>query len=95
MTTLSLEFKKPFPWKKRGRVELPPIPGFTYASHPCIIHLRDDTFLLAFNCRDAQMRTHTFLSYANVDDGMLRLASEPKMARWIITGVFFSPSASM
>lgn len=77
---LSLDFKTPFPWRKKGRVELPAIPGFTHAGQPCIVHVDGDKFVLCFNARNGEQKSHTFLAFASVSDGDVRLISEPKMA---------------
>ena len=72
--------KKPFAWNKKGLVFEPNIPGFTHGSHPCITHVRDDLFIVAFTCRDSLRRSHIFLSYANVGSGQVELIGSPKMA---------------
>ncbi len=75
-----LESGKPFEWKKVGLVFEPTIPGFTHGSHPCAIHFKDDIFVVTFTCRDANRRSHVFLSYALVTDGKMILMGEPKLA---------------
>lgn len=69
-----------FNWAKKGLLFEPSIPGYTHASHPCIIHLCNNTFILAFTCRDSQKRSHVFLSYAEVNNGNITITSEPKLA---------------
>jgi hypothetical protein len=69
-----------FNWIKKGLLFGPNVPGYTHASHPCIIHLRDDIFILAFTCRDAKQKSHVFLSYARVKDNAIDIISEPKLA---------------
>lgn len=56
------------------------IPGFTHASHPCAVHFKNDTFVLAFTCRDSKQRSHIFLCYAEFVDDQLKLLGEPKLA---------------
>lgn len=59
---------------------MPVLPGFTHGSHPCIIHMRDDEFIVAFTCRDSQCKSHIFLSYAEVSEGKVVLKGKPKLA---------------
>ena len=75
-----LQAKKPFPWRKMGRVFEPSGTEFSHASHPCAVRFRDDTFVVAFTQRDSKQRSHIFLSYATVADGRLALSGEPKTA---------------
>lgn len=69
-----------FNWRKTGRLFEADLPGLTHGSHPCIIHYRDDTFIVAFTCRDANQKSHVFLSYANVSEGQILLQGEPVLA---------------
>ena len=71
---------KPLPWKKVGLVFEPSVRGFTHGSHPCAVHVKDDTFAVAFTCRDANGRSHVFLSYATVSDRGMVLVGSPRMA---------------
>lgn len=75
-----LQKNQPFPWKKLGLVFEPTIPGFTHGSLPCAIHLRDDTFIVAFTCRDNNQRSHIFLSYATVHGEQMVLTGTPTLA---------------
>ncbi|MBB3315500.1 hypothetical protein FHT77_001342 [Rhizobium sp. BK181] len=75
-----IEAGKPFEWKKAGLIFEPNIPGFTHGSHPCATHFQDDVFVVTFTCRDANRRSHVFLSYASVADGKMTLIGEPKLA---------------
>ena len=75
-----LKKKKMFKWKKKGLLFGPNVPGFTHASHPTIIHVRDDIFVVAFSCRDSRQRSHIFLAYAEVSDWKVVLKGEPKLA---------------
>jgi hypothetical protein len=74
-----LERQQPFPWVKAGRV-FEPGGEFTHGSHPCAVHHRDDSFVVAFTRRDAQRRSHIFLCRATVADGRMTLLGEPKLA---------------
>ncbi|MGS2716911.1 hypothetical protein ACVBE9_01950 [Eionea flava] len=69
-----------FNWVKKGLLFEPNMPGYTHASHPCIIHIHNDVFILAYTCRDSQQRSHVFLSYANVSEGRVVILGEPKLA---------------
>ena len=69
-----------FTWRKAGRLFEGDSPDFTHGSHPCIVHYRDDTFIVAFTCRDAEQKSHVFLSYAEVFDGQVALKGEPILA---------------
>lgn len=75
-----LQTNRPFPWKKVGLVYEPNMPGFTHGSHPCAIHYKDDIFVVAFTCRDAERKSHVFLSYATISDGQVSLTGSPKIA---------------
>ncbi|RAP37468.1 hypothetical protein B1207_04655 [Legionella quinlivanii] len=75
-----LNNEKPFKWEKKGLVFKPDITGFTHGSHPCIIHFKDELFIVAFTCRDASQRSHIFLSYGMISDDQLLLLGEPKIA---------------
>lgn len=70
----------PFPWVKKGRVFNPEGTQFTHGSHPCAIHLNEDTFVVAFTRRDNNQRSNIFLSYARVGNGNVELLGEPKLA---------------
>lgn len=69
-----------FNWKKKGLLFQPLISGFSHGSHPCIIHKKGNDFVAAFTCRDAENRSHIFLSGANVSDGKITLTGQPKLA---------------
>jgi len=70
---------KPFPWRKLGRA-FTPTGEFSHGSHPCAVHFEGNTFVVAFTRRDAQQRSHIFLSYATVAAGQFTLIGEPKLA---------------
>ena len=69
----------PFPWKKRGLL-YEPSGDYTHGSHPCAICIGGDRFVIAFTRRDAQQKSHIFLSRAIVSDGQVVLEGEPKLA---------------
>lgn len=75
-----LEGNTPFPWQKKGRVFAPSAGVYSHGSHPCAVHFRDDTFVVAFTRRNARQRSHIFLCYATVAEGKLALVGEPKLA---------------
>lgn len=75
-----LEQVKPFVWNKAGLIFSPDMTGYTHGSHPCAIHFKDDLFVIAFTCRDAKSRSHIFLSYAHVTDGIMEILGQPKLA---------------
>jgi hypothetical protein len=74
-----LQRGQPFPWIKRGRV-FEPFGDFTHGSHPCAVHLKDDTFVVAFTRRDARHRSHVFLARATLASDRMTLCGEPKHA---------------
>ena len=67
-------------WIKKGQIYEPGMPAFGYGSHPCIFHVHDDLFVLAFTGRDKDQKSHIFLAYAEVSNGKLVLKSQPKLA---------------
>lgn len=75
-----LDDATPFSWQKQSRIYIPQEDGFTHGSHPCIVHLRDDLFLIAFTRRDENRQSHIYLSYAEVLNGNVTLLTEPKHA---------------
>lgn len=76
----TLRINNMFKWAKKGVVFCPNISGFTHGSHPTVIHIRNDIFVVAFTCRDLRQRSHIFLSYAEVSNGQVRLTSDPKLS---------------
>ena len=56
------------------------MPGFSHGSHPVAIHVEGDRFVIAFTCRDDERRSQTFLSFASLTDGSLKLIGTPKLA---------------
>lgn len=75
-----LQTQTPFPWRKQGLIFTPGIGGFTHGSHPCAVHYRDDVFVVAFTCRDANQRSHIFLSYATLSGGRMELTGDPQIS---------------
>lgn len=75
-----LDEQSPFPWRKLGLVFEPTGNMYTHGSHPCIIHHKDDHYVLAFTRRDKQKRSHIFLVRALMTDEGLQLIGEPKKA---------------
>jgi hypothetical protein len=71
---------KAWKWEKRGLLLEPNNPGFTHASHPTIAHVADDTFVIAYSCRDSQRRSHIFLVRAEVIGGEITLKGQPTVA---------------
>lgn len=67
-------------WNKKGLIYEPSATGFGYASHPCIIDIDDDQFVLAFTGRDENQRSHIFLTHVKVSNGNLEMVSQPKLA---------------
>ena len=73
--------ERPFRWRKLGRVfEAAMTHGYTHGSHPCALHLKGDTFLLAFTCRDANRRSHIFLAHAEISGDDFRFLGQPTLA---------------
>jgi hypothetical protein len=69
-----------FTWKKKGVLFSPNIFGYSHGSHPCIIHVEDDVFVVAFTCRDSNQKSHIFLSFAEVSNEQIVLGNSPKLA---------------
>ena len=69
-----------FNWQKKGLLYSPDMNDFTHGSHPCITHVKDDLFIVAFTRRNTQQKSHIFLSYAQVSDGKVKLLGTPKLA---------------
>jgi hypothetical protein len=67
-------------WDKKGLLFGPNVPGYSHASHPTIVNVRDDLFIVAFSCRDVNQKSHIFLAYAEVINSKINIISEPKMA---------------
>lgn len=72
--------RRPFPWRKVGRVYEPAADGLTHGSHPCAVHIAGDRWVIAFTRRDNLQRSHVFLVNAIVRGGAVVLQGEPKCA---------------
>ena len=75
-----LETGQPFSWEKIGLVYEPNMPGYTHGSHPCILPIGHDDFIVAFTCRDMTRRSHIFLTHAKIIDERIELLGEPRLA---------------
>jgi hypothetical protein len=73
---------QPFPWAKKGLLFEPDGGDFSHGSHPCVIHIEGDRYVVAFTRRDGRQRSHIFLCNAIVSDGNVELQGTPKMALW-------------
>jgi hypothetical protein len=71
---------RPFSWRKKGLLYTPEANGFSHGSHPCAIPMGGDRFIFAFTRRDADQRSHIFLTHAQVRDGHVTLLGKPKQA---------------
>lgn len=69
-----------FNWKKKGLLFDPSGSDYTHGSHPCIICVKNDEYVLAFTCRDINRRSHIFLLKARVRDGEINLLGTPVLA---------------
>ncbi len=74
-----LQAGQSFPWVKKGRL-FEPSGEYSHGSHPCVIHVGGDNFVIAFTRRDARQKSHIFLSRATVAGGRLVLVGEPRLA---------------
>lgn len=68
-----------FNWLKKGLVNVKNVEGFTHASHPVIIHFKEDIFILGFTSRDKNQRSHIFISYVRIVDNAIVFITEPKI----------------
>lgn len=71
---------RPFPWQKMGRLFEPAPDGFSHGSHPCIVHIEGDQFVLAYTQRDESSRSHIFLSRALVRNGRVEMTGQSRLA---------------
>ena len=62
---------KKFNWEKQGLLFDPNISGYSHGSHPTIVHVRRDFFIVAFTCRDKYQRSQIFLSQAEISNGII------------------------
>lgn len=68
-------------WSKRGII-IPPSAGlteFTHASHPCVLHIQNDDFLLIFSMRNMQKRSHIFAMNCHIKDGKIDVDGLPRL----------------
>lgn len=66
-------------WKKISRILINPGKSFTHASHPCVIEIGKNTYVLAFSSRK-KMRSHIFLSKIKIIDNKIKFIKKPRMA---------------
>ena len=66
-------------WHKKGLLLGPNISGYSHASHPAIVNVQDELFIVAFSARDENQKSHIFLAYAEVFGSDISIISEPKM----------------
>ena len=66
-------------WEKKGLLFTNPN-GFSHASHPCVSHIENNKFLIAFSSRK-NSQSHIFLSKILIDDEFkIKIFEEPKLA---------------
>ena len=67
-------------WSKQGLL-IEKAPGsFTHASHPTVIHVKDDEYLIAFCGRNELQYSHVFFVRALVNNGQIEISDEPELA---------------
>ena len=66
-------------WKKKGLILEKAQEGFTHASHPSMINIEDDVYLLAFSSRKNQ-QSHIFLAHTEIKNEKINIISETKLA---------------
>ena len=66
-------------WEKKGLLIETGDLGYTHASHPSMIHLDNDIFLLAFSSRLNQ-QANIFLAHAEIKNEKIKLISKPQLA---------------
>lgn len=67
-------------WQKKGLIYNEAMPGFTFASHPCVLQSQGDEFLLAFTRRDSNQYSNIFLTTAQIGDGSVSILEKPHLA---------------
>lgn len=70
---------KKFSWIKKGLLFQQGVQGLTHASHPVIIHYKDDIFILGFTSRNHESKSHIFICYVKIEEEQIIFLSEPKM----------------
>lgn len=76
---MNLNKNSVFTWNKKGLI-FQPSGKFSHGSHPCVIHYRDDIFLVAFARRDSEQRSHIFLCHMRISGTNAQLLGEPRLA---------------
>ena len=66
-------------WEKKGLILNTAKEDFTHASHPSMIQIDNDKYLLAFSSRKNK-QSHIFLSHAEVKGDKINIISENKLA---------------
>jgi hypothetical protein len=68
-------------WSRKGLLVQPSagLDNYTHASHPCILHIEDDNYLLIFSMRNLKKRSHIFSVHCLVRDGQITLNGSPKL----------------
>ena len=66
-------------WEKRGLIIENPGNNFTHASHPSIVNIKNDLFLLAFSSRK-NSQGNIFLCHAEVKENKIKIISKPQLA---------------
>lgn len=67
-------------WHKKGLLFSPPTNDeWSHGSHPCIVHLDQDDFLIAFSRRDHNSHSHIFTCRARVTGTAIELITEPRI----------------
>ena len=62
-------------WEKKGLILNVAKEGFTHASHPSMIHISNDKYLLAFSSRKNK-QSHIFFSHAKIENDEIKIISE-------------------
>jgi hypothetical protein len=75
----NLKFKRKFNWKKKGLIYSSEVDNFTHASHPCIKHINDNKFLIAFTSRDKNKKSHIYSCFAELNNSQLEITSTPRL----------------
>ena len=60
-------------------VPISPAEGFTHASHPTVVQVENNRFLLVFSSRDRSRHSHLFGLFISVDSGLIKLEGEIKL----------------
>jgi len=70
-----------FRWMRRGLLVAPGagLDFYTHASHPCIVHRKNDEFTLIFSMRDLLKRSHIFTQECQISSGWIKLNGVAKV----------------